>query len=169
MHLCTHHCCRTILQDDLLNGNLSVEETLTYTAQLRLDQSFTEEERQQRVNEVIKQMGLEKSRHTVVGTPLKKGISGGERKRLCVGMELLLHPALLFLDEPTSGLDSVAALGLVATLKELVYNWNCTVCQWSCAIEWFSHFFITKPHAPPTSHPGRLHHPSATEQDLQHV
>lgn len=133
-----HHSLKTT-QDDLLNGNLSVEETLTYTAQLRLDQAFTEEERQQRVNEVIKQMGLEKSRHTVVGTPLKKGISGGERKRLCVGMELLLHPALLFLDEPTSGLDSVAALGLVTTLKELVYNWNCTVCirnAAACTVLW---------------------------------
>ena len=75
LHVCALH--PTIApQDDLLNGNLTVEETLSYTAQLRLDQTFTEEQRAQRVDEVIKQMGLSRSRNTVVGTPLKKGISG---------------------------------------------------------------------------------------------
>ena len=64
-------------------------------------------------------MGLKHVRDVIVGDPLNKGISGGERKRLCVGIELITEPKLLFLDEPTSGLDSVTALGLIRTLKRL--------------------------------------------------
>lgn len=64
-------------------------------------------------------MGLLHVRDVIVGDPLAKGISGGERKRLSVAMELLTSPRLLFLDEPTSGLDSVTALGLVMTLRAL--------------------------------------------------
>lgn len=64
-------------------------------------------------------MGLMHVRSVIVGDPLNKGISGGERKRLCVAIELITEPQLLFLDEPTSGLDSVTALGLVITLKQL--------------------------------------------------
>ena len=58
------------------------------------------------MEEVIAACRLQACRHTLVGSPLRKGISGGERKRLCVAVELLTRPALLFLDEPTSGLDS---------------------------------------------------------------
>lgn len=64
-------------------------------------------------------MGLLHVRSVLVGDPLHKGISGGERKRLCVALELITEPRLLFLDEPTSGLDSVTAFGLISTLKQL--------------------------------------------------
>eukprot|EP00953_Heterococcus_sp_UTEX-ZZ885_P030482 16105-Heterococcus_DN1.PRE.1 len=84
-------------QDDLLNGNLTCEETLLYTARLRCPQDTSEAQRKLRVDRVLSEMGLEHARHTVVGTPMKKGISGGERKRLCVGIELLGDPKLLFL------------------------------------------------------------------------
>lgn len=92
-----------VMQDDLLNAHLTVEETLKYTTRLKLEPSLTEEEVCSRVDEIIKQMGLDHVRNTVIGSPEKRGISGGERKRVCVGMELLTHPQLLFLDEPTSG------------------------------------------------------------------
>jgi ATP-binding cassette subfamily G (WHITE) protein 2 len=84
------------------------------------------------------QMGLTHVKDVMVGTPTMKGISGthwicvwltktgGERKRLCVAIELLPDPKLLFLDEPTSGLDSVSALNLVVMLKKLAKN-GCTV------------------------------------------
>ena len=76
---------------------------LLYTARLRVPEDTTDLARRVRVDKVISQMGLDHARYTIVGTPLKKGISGGERKRLAVGLELLTSPKLLFLDEPTSG------------------------------------------------------------------
>ncbi len=59
------------------------------------------QEKLDKIEDVMAQMGLTHAYNTIVGTPLKKGISGGERKRLCVAMELLTGPKLLFLDEPT--------------------------------------------------------------------
>ncbi|KAG0611088.1 hypothetical protein M758_7G114400 [Ceratodon purpureus] len=116
-----------VMQDDLLNAHLTVEETLKYTTRLKLEPSLTEEEVYSRVNHIIKQMGLDHVRDTVIGSPDKRGISGGERKRVCVGMELLTHPELLFLDEPTSGLDSVTALSLCEQLEKLASTGHCTI------------------------------------------
>ncbi|GLC55425.1 hypothetical protein PLESTB_000985900 [Pleodorina starrii] len=76
---------------------------------------------------VCLQVGLTHVGGVIVGSPMKKGISGGERKRLCVAMELLTKPSLLFLDEPTSGLDSVTALSLCKLLRRLATSRTCTV------------------------------------------
>eukprot|EP00611_Tribonema_gayanum_P017883 TRINITY_DN3082_c0_g2_i2.p1 TRINITY_DN3082_c0_g2~~TRINITY_DN3082_c0_g2_i2.p1 ORF type:complete len:379 (+),score=122.33 TRINITY_DN3082_c0_g2_i2:347-1483(+) len=108
-----------VMQDDLFNGNLTCEETLTYTARLRCPQDANAAQRKVRVDGVLRQVGLDHARHTPVGTPLRKGISGGERKRLAVAQELLVEPQLLFLDEPTTGLDSVTALSLCHTLRKI--------------------------------------------------
>eukprot|EP01012_Entosiphon_sulcatum_P063488 TRINITY_DN90_c0_g2_i1.p1 TRINITY_DN90_c0_g2~~TRINITY_DN90_c0_g2_i1.p1 ORF type:complete len:610 (-),score=93.72 TRINITY_DN90_c0_g2_i1:132-1961(-) len=116
-----------VMQDDLLNVHLSVEETLVYTAHLRLPPTVSKEQKLERVNSVMRQVGIEHCRNTKIGDAMHKGISGGERKRLCVAMELLTNPKLLFLDEPTSGLDSVTALSLVLTLQSLARERNCTV------------------------------------------
>ena len=116
-----------VMQDDLLNANLTVLETLNYTAQLRLPRSLSEAERTERVRAVMEQMGLTRVQDVIVGSPLRKGLSGGERKRLCVATELLTRPALLFLDEPTSGLDSVTALALCRSLRQLADARVCTV------------------------------------------
>lgn len=116
-----------VMQDDLLNGHLTVVETLTYTAELRLPKDSTASQIRERVEQVMQDMNLKHVSDVIVGTPLKKGISGGERKRLCVAMELLTKPLLLFLDEPTSGLDSVAAMALCQKLKDLCDAGTCTV------------------------------------------
>lgn len=120
-----------VMQDDLLNGNLTVLETLKYTAELRLPRSLSNADRMERIRVVMEQMGLTKAADVIVGSALKKGISGGERKRLCVAMELLTKPMLLFLDEPTSGLDSVTALSLCRKLRELA---DAKVCTVACTI-----------------------------------
>uniref|UniRef100_A0A7I4AWE4 ABC transporter domain-containing protein n=1 Tax=Physcomitrium patens TaxID=3218 RepID=A0A7I4AWE4_PHYPA len=116
-----------VMQDDLLHAHLTVEETLKYTTRLKLEPSLTEEEVSARVDEIITQMGLDHVRNTVIGNPEKRGISGGERRRVSVGMELVTHPQLLFLDEPTSGLDSVTALSLCEQLQKLARSANCTI------------------------------------------
>ncbi len=108
-----------VMQDNLLNGYLTVEETLMYTAELRLPRTFTNKQRKERVENVMTDLGLLHVRKAIIGTQLKQGISGSERKRLCVGMQLLNRPQLLFLDEPTTGLDSVTALDLLQTLHTL--------------------------------------------------
>ena len=116
-----------VMQDDLVMATLTVYETLMYTAALRMPRYNSLADRQARVEEVMKLMGIEYTRDVIVGDSRNKGISGGERKRLCVAMELLPKPMLLFLDEPTSGLDSTTALNLMSALKDLSARGECTI------------------------------------------
>ncbi len=104
-----------------------MKETLRYAAFLRLSAKMSRADKLARVDEVIAKVGLDHCKNTQVGSALKKGISGGERKRLCVAIELLMKPRLLFLDEPTSGLDGVTALTLCRILRDLAHTENCTV------------------------------------------
>lgn len=76
-------------------------------------------EKRERVNGVISALGLDKCQNTLVGGAMRRGVSGGERKRVSVGHELLISPSIIILDEPTSGLDSTTAMSLVQTLKQL--------------------------------------------------
>jgi ABC-type multidrug transport system ATPase subunit len=97
-----------VLQDDLLYATLTVYETLLFAAMLRLPKHKSKAEKAARVEAVIKALGLTRCRDTIIGDQLRRGVSGGERKRVSVGHELLINPAILLLDEPTSGLDSSA-------------------------------------------------------------
>ncbi|KAK1425596.1 hypothetical protein QVD17_20950 [Tagetes erecta] len=108
-----------VTQDDVLYPHLTVLETLTYAAMLRLPKSLTHEEKVNQAELIITELGLTRCRDSIVGGPLIRGVSGGERKRVSIGQELLVNPSLLLLDEPTSGLDSTTALRLMATLKGL--------------------------------------------------
>ena len=79
----------------------------------------SEEEKQRRVDEIIKDLRLNKCQDTYIGGPLIKGVSGGERKRTSIGVELITNPALVFLDEPTTGLDSYTATEVTRLLRNL--------------------------------------------------
>jgi len=116
-----------VMQDDLLHPDLTVEQTLVCTSRLRLPKISTKSDIKERVDTVISLMGIGHCRHVVVGDTRRKGISGGERKRLCIAMELLSQPSLLFLDEPTSGLDSSTALSVCSFLKDIADKAICTV------------------------------------------
>ncbi|CAN4121195.1 unnamed protein product [Withania somnifera] len=105
-----------VLQDDVVFPHLTVKETLTYTALLRLPNTLSKEQKKERAIRVINELGLERCQDTIIGGAFVRGISGGERKRVCIGNEILLNPSLLFLDEPTSGLDSTTALRIMQML-----------------------------------------------------
>ncbi len=116
-----------VLQDDILFDKLSVEEVLMYGARIKMHPAAKKSDHQRRVTKLLELMDLTECRQVVVGSPLVKGISGGQRKRLCVALELLARPAILFLDEPTTGLDSVTALSLVHTLRGLAHKEHVTI------------------------------------------
>ncbi|XP_059508923.1 broad substrate specificity ATP-binding cassette transporter ABCG2-like [Stegostoma tigrinum] len=108
-----------VVQDDILMGTLTVRENLLFSAALRLPTSIRFKEKEEKVEQIISQLGLTKVSDSKVGTELIRGVSGGERKRTHIGMELITDPSVLFLDEPTTGLDSNTAKSVLTLLKRL--------------------------------------------------
>ncbi|TDH01473.1 hypothetical protein EPR50_G00180540 [Perca flavescens] len=108
-----------VRQDDRLLPHLTVRETLVFVAKLRLPTHFTQAQREQRVDDVIAELRLRQCAHTRVGNNYVRGVSGGERRRVSIAVQLLWNPGILILDEPTSGLDSFTAHNLVITLSRL--------------------------------------------------
>ena len=106
-------------QDDIMHDDLTVYENLLYSAQLRLPTSMTVEQKRAIVEDVVEILDLSRIRDVVVGSPEKRGISGGQKKRVNIGMELVAYPRVLFLDEPTSGLDSAASLQVARCLQRM--------------------------------------------------
>lgn len=110
-------------QEDAMFALNTVQETLDFSARLRLPSHFPAAEREARIEEVLRQLGLLKSRHTNVGgtsfNGAIRGLSGGERKRLSIAIELLHQPTCIFLDEPTTGLDSYQALNVMEKMSGL--------------------------------------------------
>jgi len=107
-----------VSQDDLLMEDLNVYQNLYYNAKLCFD-NYTEEQIVEAVNRTLENLGLYEIRDIQVGSPLNKKISGGQRKRLNIALELIREPAVLFLDEPTSGLSSRDSENILDLLKEL--------------------------------------------------
>lgn len=107
-----------IPQDDLLIEDLTVFENLYYAARLCFGH-YTKEETITLAEHTLLSLGLTEIRNLRVGSPLQKTISGGQRKRLNIGLELLREPAILFVDEPTSGLSSRDSENIMDLLKEL--------------------------------------------------
>ncbi|VVB11354.1 unnamed protein product [Arabis nemorensis] len=111
-----------VTQDDALYPHLTVTETLVYTALLRLPNSIKRKEKIKQAEAVVTELGLDRCKDTIIGGPFLRGVSGGERKRVSIGQEILINPSLLFLDEPTSGLDSTTAQRIVSILWELAHG-----------------------------------------------
>jgi len=106
-----------VQQDDVLFQTMTVRECLEFAAKLKFKGTLTQQ--LQRVDDIIKELRLNKCQNTKIGGPLIKGVSGGERKRCSIGVELITDPSLIFLDEPTTGLDSFTATSVCETLGEL--------------------------------------------------
>nr|XP_028584786.1 ATP-binding cassette sub-family G member 2-like [Podarcis muralis]XP_028584787.1 ATP-binding cassette sub-family G member 2-like [Podarcis muralis] len=108
-----------VVQDDVVMGTMTVRENLLFSAALRLPNTISFQEKEERVVQIINELGLSKVADTKVGTELIRGVSGGERKRTNIAMELITEPPVLFLDEPTTGLDASTANAVLLLLKRL--------------------------------------------------
>uniref|UniRef100_A0A0D9VSM9 ABC transporter G family member 5 n=1 Tax=Leersia perrieri TaxID=77586 RepID=A0A0D9VSM9_9ORYZ len=116
-----------VRQEDLLYPMLTVEETLMFAAEFRLPRSLPTREKQKRVKELIKQLGLGNAANTIIGDEGHRGVSGGERRRVSIGVDIIHDPIVLFLDEPTSGLDSTSAFMVVTVLKQIAQSGSVVV------------------------------------------
>uniref|UniRef100_A0A8C2XCW7 ATP-binding cassette, sub-family G (WHITE), member 2a n=1 Tax=Cyclopterus lumpus TaxID=8103 RepID=A0A8C2XCW7_CYCLU len=108
-----------VVQDDVVMGTLTVRENFRFSAALRLPKSVSQKEKEEKVEKLIQELGLGRVADSRVGTQLIRGISGGERKRTNIGMELIIDPPVLFLDEPTTGLDASTANSVLLLLKRM--------------------------------------------------
>lgn len=105
-------------QEDTIIGSLTVRETLEYSAKLALSRNISTQDLQQRVSRLIESFGLKNQSQTLIGTPLQKGLSGGQKRRVSVATQLVTSPKILYLDEPTSGLDSTASFEIMTFLRD---------------------------------------------------
>ncbi|KAF9663411.1 hypothetical protein SADUNF_Sadunf17G0047000 [Salix dunnii] len=108
-----------VTQDDTLITTLTVKEAVYYSAQLQLPDSMSKAEKKERAEMTIREMGLQDAMNTRIGGWGSKGISGGQKRRVSICIEILTHPKLLFLDEPTSGLDSAASYYVMNRIARL--------------------------------------------------
>ncbi|KAI3816094.1 hypothetical protein L1987_15783 [Smallanthus sonchifolius] len=111
-----------VMQDDLLFPMLTVEETLMFAAEFRLPRTFSKSKKKLRVQALIDQLGLRNAAKTVIGDEGHRGVSGGERRRVSIGIDIIHDPIILFLDEPTSGLDSTSAYMVVKVLHRIAQS-----------------------------------------------
>jgi ABC-type multidrug transport system ATPase subunit/pSer/pThr/pTyr-binding forkhead associated (FHA) protein len=114
-------------QDDIVHPELTVWEAVRYSAKFRLPPDYSEEEIDRRVSTTLQQLGLDSVKHLQIGKPEKKVLSGGQRKRVNIAMELVTDPVIMFLDEPTSGLAADDTTALVQLLAELAKQTGKTI------------------------------------------
>eukprot|EP01064_Diplonema_japonicum_P028367 TRINITY_DN433_c0_g3_i1.p1 TRINITY_DN433_c0_g3~~TRINITY_DN433_c0_g3_i1.p1 ORF type:complete len:1105 (+),score=242.64 TRINITY_DN433_c0_g3_i1:46-3360(+) len=108
-----------VSQEDTLIPSLTVMECIMYSARLRLPAGMPDKVKKAKAEDVIASLGLTHCKDSKIGGLRSRGISGGERRRVSIGMELVANPRVLFLDEPTSGLDSYNALVVMKTISNL--------------------------------------------------
>ncbi|GBG85757.1 hypothetical protein CBR_g40486 [Chara braunii] len=116
-----------VMQDDALFPHLTVKETLMFSARLRLPGDMPMDVKAARVDMLIATLGLRECADTRIGNEQVRGVSGGERRRVSIGVDLIHDPAVLFLDEPTSGLDSTSSLNVVQNLYQIATNRRRTI------------------------------------------
>lgn len=116
-----------VMQQDLLFATQTPREAMLFSAMLRLPRSMPMEEKRELVEQMLADLGLLDCADTFCGDEMIRGISGGEKKRTAIGIELVMKPELIFLDEPTSGLDSFAAQNVCRKLVELGQKEGCNI------------------------------------------
>ena len=114
-------------QENVLMATLTVREAIYYSAQIQLPDTMPVAEKLARAGDTIQEMGLAGALDTRIGGRQTKGISGGQRKRLSICLEILTRPRLLFLDEPSSGLDSAASYHVMSRIAGLAAREGMTI------------------------------------------
>jgi ABC-type multidrug transport system ATPase subunit/Ca2+-binding EF-hand superfamily protein len=116
-------------QDDIVFAELTVRENLMYSGRFRLPRGTPLYEIEDLADTVLANLGLSRKANSIVGDVTRRGVSGGEKKRVNIGLELMAKPSALFLDEPTSGLDASSALIVMMSLQQLVQKQGVTICS----------------------------------------
>jgi ABC-type multidrug transport system ATPase subunit len=116
-----------VLQDDSLLGNLTVRENILFSALFSMKSNIPYQIKKQRVEAIINEFGLKRVAESYIGTPIMRGISGGEKRRTSIACQLVTIPQVIFIDEPTSGLDSAASLHTMQKIVDLAKQYNLTV------------------------------------------
>ncbi|KAL5244262.1 hypothetical protein ACI65C_011672 [Semiaphis heraclei] len=116
--------CRYIMQEDLLQPALTVLESMEIASDLKLGYTISKENKLESIEDILQMLRLTKSKHT-----LMENLSGGERKRLSIALELVNNPPVIFLDEPTTGLDDLSSSQCVSLLKDLAYGGRTIICS----------------------------------------
>lgn len=111
-----------VMQDDILFDILTPKETLLFVSKLR--NNLSKEEHVKLVEDLLSELKLVNCQHTTIGSTAVKGISGGEKKRVSIGIEIISNPTIMFLDEPTSGLDSQTSFTIIDYLRNLALTKN---------------------------------------------
>jgi len=114
-------------QDDIVHPELTVFEAVKYSARFRLPPDYSEDEIDRRVEETLHDLGLEAVMNLQIGKPEKKVLSGGQRKRVNIALELVTDPVILFLDEPTSGLAADDTTALINLLADMTHKTGKTI------------------------------------------
>jgi ABC-type multidrug transport system ATPase subunit/pSer/pThr/pTyr-binding forkhead associated (FHA) protein len=114
-------------QDDIVHPELTVFEAVKYSAKFRLPPDMSDEEIDQRVMQTLRDLGLEQVMNLQIGKPEKKILSGGQRKRMNIALELVTDPVIMFLDEPTSGLAADDTTALITLLSDLAKKTGKTI------------------------------------------
>lgn len=121
------HSVGFVPQDDIVYSELTVRENLMYAGKFRLPSGTSKQQIRDLVDETLANLGLSRVADRLVGDVRRRGVSGGEKKRVNIGLELMAKPRCLFLDEPTSGLDASSALLVMQSLKRLVTSKGVTI------------------------------------------
>ena len=116
-------------QDDIVFAELTVRENLLFSGRFRLPRGTPLRNIEDLAEAVLVNLGLSRKANSIVGDVTRRGVSGGEKKRVNIGLELMAKPSALFLDEPTSGLDASSALLVMMSLKQLVEKQGVTICS----------------------------------------
>mmetsp|Transcript_17412 Transcript_17412/g.40037 ORF Transcript_17412/g.40037 Transcript_17412/m.40037 type:complete len:1463 (+) Transcript_17412:134-4522(+) len=120
-------CIGFVPQDDIVYAELTVRENFIFAGKFRLPRGTSDAEISEYADETIANLGLSRVANSPVGDVKRRGVSGGEKKRVNIGLELMAKPSILFLDEPTSGLDASSALLVMKSLNNLVEKNGVTV------------------------------------------